>query len=147
MPRVARRYDVFFPLNFNDGRLVSDERFDSVERRLLARFGGLTTQMREFPLRGMWQGDARLYLDRVIVMTALDFRPRGSTRFIADLKRNLLQEFDQLEILITESSLRVHCILKENRRPPPALPIRRFRRENGSFLHFPFQIVIIRRRH
>lgn len=41
-------------------------------------------------------------------MTVLDFRQRGSGRFITALKRDLLRDFDQLEILITESSLRVH---------------------------------------
>ena len=41
-------------------------------------------------------------------MTVLDFRPRGSARFIAQLKQSLLTEFDQLEILITEQPLRVH---------------------------------------
>jgi hypothetical protein len=49
-----------------------------------------------------------LYLDQVIIMTVLDFRPRGSTRFIAELKKALLREFDQEEILITEQPLRVH---------------------------------------
>ena len=41
-------------------------------------------------------------------MTVLDFRRHGSTRFIAQLKGDLLREFDQLEILITEQPLRVH---------------------------------------
>jgi hypothetical protein len=59
-------------------------------------------------MRGIWQGAAQLYLDQVIVMTMLDFRHQGSTRFIAGLKRDLLRQFDQLEILITESALRVH---------------------------------------
>ena len=41
-------------------------------------------------------------------MTALDFRRGGSAGFIAQLKRDLLRQFDQLQILITEQSLRVH---------------------------------------
>lgn len=108
MARSARRYDVYLPLADNDGRAISDAIFDAMERRLVARFGGLTAQQREFPLRGIWQGESRLYLDEVIVMTVLDFRRQGSTRFIAQLKRDLLREFEQLEILITEESLRVH---------------------------------------
>jgi hypothetical protein len=108
MPRAARRYDLFLPLAFNDGRPIPGHLFDSVERRLLARFGGVTAQRRDVPLRGAWQAESQLYLDDVIVVTVLDFRPRGSGRFIGELKRDLLREFDQLEILITESSLRVH---------------------------------------
>ena len=108
MAKSARRYDLYLPLTDNAGRPFPDLAFDAVERRLVAQFGGLTTQQREFPLRGIWQGATRLYLDQVIVMTVLDFRRHGSTRFIARLKRELLQEFEQLEILITEQPLRVH---------------------------------------
>src|SRR5437660_4531267 len=108
MPKSARRYDLYLPLTDNAGKHFDDELFDTVERRLLARFGGLTSQQRVFPLRGIWQGGARLYLDQVIVMTVLDFRRQGSTRFIAQLKQALLREFEQLEILITEQPLRVH---------------------------------------
>jgi hypothetical protein len=108
MAKAARRYDVYLPLTDNAGRPFPDRLFDLVERRLVERFGGLTTQQREFPLRGMWRGEQHLFLDEVIIMTALDFRRQGSTRFIATLKRKLLNDFDQLEILITEQSLRVH---------------------------------------
>jgi hypothetical protein len=108
MPRSARRYDLYLPVTYNDGRPIADEVFRKLQGRLLARFGGLTAQQREFPLQGIWQGGTRLYLDQVILMTALDFRRQGSARFIAQLKQALLREFDQLEVLITEHSLRVH---------------------------------------
>jgi hypothetical protein len=108
MAKAARRYDLYLPRTFNNGRPIPDQYFDTVERRLLGRFGGATSQQRDFPLRGIWQDQSQLYLDQVIVMTVFDFCRRGSTRFIADLKRDLLREFDQLEILITESSLQVH---------------------------------------
>jgi len=108
MARPARRYDLYLPLTDNDGRLIADAVFDGVERQLLARFRGRTLKQRTFPLRGLWQDASQLYQDQVIIMTALDFRRQGSARFIAQLKRKLLREFDQLEILITEQSLRVH---------------------------------------
>jgi hypothetical protein len=108
MARSARRYDLYLPLTDNEGRPFADELFDAVERRLLTRFGGLTSQQRDFPLRGIWQGESRLYLDQVIVMTVLDFRRRGSTRFITQFKQALLREFAQEEILITEQPLRVY---------------------------------------
>jgi hypothetical protein len=108
MAKSGRRYDLYLPLTDNDGQPIADEVFDSVERRLLAQFGGLTSHQRAFPLRGIWQGEARLFLDQVIIMTVLDFRRHGSARFISQLKRSLLTELEQLAILITEQSLRVH---------------------------------------
>jgi len=106
--RAARRYDIYLPLTDNAGRLFADATFDAVERRLVDHFGGLTTQQREFPLRGIWQGQSRVYLDQVVILTALDFRRQGSGRFIAELKRHLHREFEQLEILIIEQPVIVH---------------------------------------
>lgn len=108
MVRRARRYDLFLPLEDNEGRPFEDDQFDQVERRLLARFGGLTAQQRDFPLKGIWQGETRLYLDQVIILTVLDFRRAGSARFLAGLKKLLLRAFAQEEILITESALKVY---------------------------------------
>ena len=107
MAKSARRYDIYLPLTDNAGHPFPETLFDRLERRLVERFGGLTAQQRELPFRGIWKDAASVYHDAVIVMTALDFRPRGSTRFIATLKRELLEDFEQLEILITEQSLRV----------------------------------------
>jgi hypothetical protein len=108
MAKVARRYDIYLPLRDNDGQPLPGTLFDSVELRLMVRFGGLTMQQRSFPLRGLWREASRVYVDEVIIMTVLDFHRQGSSRFIAQLKRALLKEFDQLEILITEQPLRVH---------------------------------------
>jgi len=108
MPRSARRYDIYLPLTDNNGRPIDDAVFRDLQKRLLARFGGLTVQQRDFPLKGIWYSDTQIYMDLVIIMTVLDFRRQGSTRFIAQLKRDLLRAFEQLEILITEQPLRVH---------------------------------------
>jgi hypothetical protein len=105
---MARRYDLYLPLTLNDGQPIPPATFLALQRRLLARFGGLTAQQRDFPLQGIWVSGTRLFFDQIIILTALDFRPRGSARFIADLKQALLREFDQLELLITEQSLRIH---------------------------------------
>lgn len=78
MAKAARRYDLFLPLTFNDGRTIPDEHFDTLQWRLVARFGGVTIQQREFPFRGIWQNEARLFFDYMVVMTVLDFRRGGS---------------------------------------------------------------------
>ena len=108
MARSARRYDIYLPLAYNDGTLIPKEKYDAVEDQLLGHFGGLTAQQREFPFRGKWHEGATVYHDQVIVLTALDFRRGGSARFIARFKAELLVQFEQVEVLITESALRVH---------------------------------------
>ena len=108
MARLAKRYDLYLPLTDNHGQNFPGRLFKSVEERLVARFGGLTAQQQRFPHRGIWQSPSQVYLDQVIILTSFDFRPKGSSRFITQLKQSLLREFDQLEILITEQSLRVY---------------------------------------
>jgi hypothetical protein len=108
MPKTARRYDVYLPVTDNDGQPFSDDLFNNVHQRLMVRFGGLTAQQRDFPLQGIWQGETRVFQDQVIILTVLDFRRRGSSRFITQLKQALLRDFEQLEILITEQILRVY---------------------------------------
>lgn len=88
MARTARRYDLYLPLTNSAGHPIADAAFDSGERRRLDHFGGLTSQQREFLLRGIWQGGSNLYLDQVIIMmTVLDFRRQaadGSSRDSSD---------------------------------------------------------------
>jgi hypothetical protein len=108
MAKLARRYDIYLPVTYNDGTRIPGEKYDDVEDRLLRHFGGLTSQRREFPFRGKWQEGSNVYEDRIVVLTVIDFRRGGSTRFVGQLKADLLEQFKQLEILITETALRVH---------------------------------------
>ncbi len=108
MVRPARRYEIYLPLTFNDGQAIPRALFDGVEDRLLDWLGGLTSQRSDFAMRGIWQGATKVYYDDVIVITCLDFRRRGSARFIGKLKQSLLRDFEQEDILITESTLRVY---------------------------------------
>jgi hypothetical protein len=107
MPRAALRYELFLPINDNDGRRIQRALLEAIEDRLLERFRGLTVQQRKFPLRGIWQGETRLYVDQILLMTVFDFRRNGSMRFMARLKVQLLSELKQEEILITETPLRI----------------------------------------
>jgi hypothetical protein len=108
MARSACCYDIYLPLTNNEGVLFPDRHYLAVEERLFARFGGFTSQQRQFPFRGAWKTGSQVFYDQVIVITALDFRRGGSARFIAQLKAEMLPQFEQLEILITETALRVH---------------------------------------
>jgi hypothetical protein len=49
MPKSARRYDFYLPVTDNQGRRIREEIFDALERRLVARFGGMTSHQRTFP--------------------------------------------------------------------------------------------------
>jgi hypothetical protein len=90
------------PLQYNNGEWIEDEKFEQTRSELFQRFGGLTYIMREFPLRGIWGQDNRVYQDFIITYTVIDFSPsEETTQFFVEYKEILKSRFEQKEILIT----------------------------------------------
>jgi hypothetical protein len=108
MARPIRSIDIYVPLDYNDGEAIPDSKYDALERELLNRFGGVTSNQRQFPLQGIWKSGGEIYSDRVVVFTIIDFReetPLENLRYLDRLKVRLKRRFDQLEILITVAEL------------------------------------------
>lgn len=108
MARPIRGIEIFLPLDYNDGRPISASKFTAVQEELLARFGGVTSMQRQFPLQGAWKSGGAVYHDRVVVFTVMDFgegTQLESLRYLERLKSRLKKRFDQLEILITVAEL------------------------------------------
>jgi hypothetical protein len=74
MARPIRGIEVFLPLDYNDGRPIPASKFTAVQEELLARFGGVTSMQRQFPLQGIWKSGDDIYHDRVVVFSVMDFR-------------------------------------------------------------------------
>jgi hypothetical protein len=108
MARPIRGIDIDVPLDYNDGRPISESKYVSFQSELLERFGGVTSVQRQFPLQGVWQSGTDLYHDRVVVFSVMDFRDETQLeclRYLERLKKRLRKKFDQLEILITVTEL------------------------------------------
>src|SRR5436190_17711604 len=108
MARPIRSIEIYLPLDYNDGRAIPDSKYISLQQQLLDRFGGVTSVQRQFPLHGVWQSGARIYHDRVVVFSVMDFRGGSQLeclRYFEKLKERLKKKFDQLEILITVTEL------------------------------------------
>ena len=104
----VKKYDIYLPLRYNDGRQIEDEKFDQVDNVLYERFGGLTAILREFPLRGLWGGESEAYRDLILIYTTIDFEPSESTtQFFEEYKEILKSQFQQEEILITVQEIGV----------------------------------------
>ena len=71
MARPIRSIEIYVPLDFNDGRPIPESKFVALQEELLARFGGLTSIQRQFPLMGAWQSGASIYRDRVVVFSVM----------------------------------------------------------------------------
>jgi hypothetical protein len=108
MARPIRSIDIYLPLDFNDGRPIPESRYLALQQELLARFGGVTSVQRQFPLQGVWQSGAEIYRDRVVVFSVMSFREETQLqcfRYLERLKTRLKKKFDQLEILITVAEM------------------------------------------
>ena len=107
MPRIARRYEIYLPLFYNNGTPIEPEKFDQIERELVERFGGVTSVQRQFPLRGVWRGEYRTHLDLIVVLTVLDLTGADVGDFFIPYKEELKRRFRQEEVLITMQELTV----------------------------------------
>jgi len=103
MPQLARKYDIYLPLRYNDGRMIPEEYYRQVEFELVERFGGVTMIEQQNPLRGVWKFQNQRFVDEIIAVTVLDFgysEGSQSEQFFIEYKEQLKKFFEQLDILI-----------------------------------------------
>jgi hypothetical protein len=108
VPRPVRRVEIYLPLEYNDGRPIADAKYLGLQKELRARFGGVTSTQRQFPLQGAWHSGTDIYEERVVVFTMMDFREQDESellRYLQRLKKRLKRKFNQLDILITVQEL------------------------------------------
>ncbi len=99
-----KEFDVLLPLTYNDGTPVEARKFQMVRDWLLEHFDGLLFFPQ--PYEGWWKQANVTYRDDIVIYRVLsDFG--GTTRkLLKKLKRKLLREFRQKEILIVERDVR-----------------------------------------
>jgi hypothetical protein len=108
MPRPIKNIEIYLPLNDNAGHPFPEARFVGVQRELLARYGGVTSTQRQFPLEGLWKFKRRVFQDWVMVFSVMDYRQEAqppAVRYLEKLKDRLKKRFDQLDVLITLQEL------------------------------------------
>ena len=102
MTQTVIQYEIYLPLQYNDGTWIEEEKYNHVHQRLFDRFGGVTHIMRDFPLRGSWREHGEVYHDYVIIYTVIDSdATTNNSQFFRELKEELKTLFRQKEILIT----------------------------------------------
>ncbi len=95
-----KEYDIFIPLYYNDGTPIESAKFQNLQILLLERFEGLTYFPQ--PNQGFWKFGNMTYRDEIVVYRVLSQNPVTSRGFLADLKEQLKNQFQQQDILIIE---------------------------------------------
>lgn len=98
-----REYELFIPLNYNDGTPIEAEAIQSIGRRLLEEFGGVTFFSQ--PNQGFWRMGGVTYRDEIVIFRVLAPRRRQARRFLSQFKRELRERLQQEEILIVERNV------------------------------------------
>lgn len=73
----------------------------------MERFGGVTSVQRQFPLRGVWKGEAQTHLDLIVILPVLDLSGADVQHFFAPYREELKTRFRQEDVLITMQELTI----------------------------------------
>lgn len=95
-----KEYDIFVPLQYNDGTPIEPQKLQRLQAELLENFAGLTYFPQ--PNEGFWKMSGVTYRDEIVVYRVLTDRVRSARRYLGDLKDRLKRELKQEEILIIE---------------------------------------------
>lgn len=100
-----KEYELYVPLNYNDGRAVEPEKLAILKRQLTEEFGGLT----HFPQEneGRWKVGKFTFRDRVVILRVLAANSTKAKAFFSQLKARMKSEWDQTDVLIVERQVKV----------------------------------------
>jgi hypothetical protein len=96
----VREYDLFVPLNYNDGSPIEPRKLQRIHRQLIERFGGLTFFPQ--PNEGFWKMGDVTYRDQIVVYRVLTTDYKNTRRYFKRLKEELKRQLRQVEILVIE---------------------------------------------
>nr|WP_295932985.1 hypothetical protein [uncultured Dyadobacter sp.] len=91
-------FQIFIPLNDNEGNRFAEKHFTNLREELSSKFGGLTIYNRS-PVKGLWKEvDGATVADEMIIFEVMT--ENVDDRYWEDLKRRLEAAFSQEEIMM-----------------------------------------------
>jgi hypothetical protein len=101
----VKEYEVYVPLDYNDGSPIESEKLVAVRERILQQFGYLTYLPAENV--GYWTLGSVTYRDRIVLYRVVSGDVRRARRFFRRLKEELKRDLRQEEIFIVEKDANV----------------------------------------
>lgn len=95
-----KEFDIFIPLNYNDGTPVEAKKLRDLRVRRLEYFNGATF----FPQanKGYWRMGNVTYRDDIVLFRVVTGAVRAARCFLRQLKKEMKRIFKQEEIFIVE---------------------------------------------
>lgn len=94
------QYDIYLPLNYNDGRPIEPQKLHEIKEELAYRFGGLTVLPAGTPAEGLWEDQGQLIQDDIVIFRVVTTYEAGD--YFKEYKLTLERRLEQEEVLIVE---------------------------------------------
>lgn len=102
-----RKYDIYLPLNYNDGEPIESTKITAICDELALTFGAITTSPLSAPYKGRWKYGGVEYVDQIMKVEILTSGDRVTKQFLKDFKERLKKDLRQIDILITTHGIQV----------------------------------------
>lgn len=96
-----KRYEIYLPLKYNDGKEVEPEKIKQVREDLIAKFGALTVSSLSAPYQGTWRYGGVEFIDDIIKIEIITIDDGAPEEFFKSFKEDLKELLRQADILIT----------------------------------------------
>jgi hypothetical protein len=101
-----KRYEIYLPLKYNDGREIEAEKIKQIREELIAVFGALTVSSQSAPYQGSWKYGGVDFIDDIIKIEIIAAGDRKTDKFFKEFKEHLKRLLKQIDILITAQNIR-----------------------------------------
>jgi hypothetical protein len=92
-----KKYEIYLPLKYNDGREIEAEKIKQIREELIAVFGALTVSSQSAPYQGSWKYGGVNFIDDIIRLKSSPAPIGGLKGFSEDIK-NILSGFSNRSI-------------------------------------------------
>ena len=94
-----RRFEILLPLRFNDGKPVPGDLIADTIIQLRQHFGAVSAETQT--IRGQWQHQGEVFRDELVRLFVDVEDTSSNRRFVLQLKEELKQRFQQIDVWIT----------------------------------------------
>lgn len=81
-----RKYEIYLPLKYNDGKAIESERIVGVWDELANAFGGITVSPLSAPYQRRWKYGGVEYIDEIIKVEVVATNDRAAKKFLKELR-------------------------------------------------------------
>src|SRR6266705_960650 len=101
-----KKYEIYLPLKYNDGREIEAEKIKQIREELIAVFGALTVSSLSAPYQGSWKYGGVEFIDDIIKIEVITLDDPNADNFFQEFKKRLREFLRQIDILITVQDIR-----------------------------------------